>query len=90
MVESGRLGPGLYAEDNWGGGTRGGGVGDGRDSDRDERLIKWKDTVANVNLWTEPNDLLSYATGLELHHPIMSKLGRHRDLLERERVLYFG
>ena len=41
--------------------------------------------VTNVTLGTEPNAPLAYATGLEPHHPIMSKLGEPGGPLERER-----
>ena len=36
-----------------------------------------EDTVVNINLRTEPNDTLTYALGLEIHHPIISKLGEN-------------
>ena len=68
-----------------GSGTDRGGVGEGRDGDRDERLIKWEDTVSNITLGTEPNDPRAYAPVLELHHPIMSTIGVHGGQLERER-----
>ena len=38
-----------------------------------------------ITLWTEPNDPLAYAPGLEVHHPIMSTLKAHGVQLERER-----
>ena len=31
--------------------------------------------VTDTTLGTEPNDSLAYAPGLEIQHPIMSKLG---------------
>ena len=31
--------------------------------------------LTNLTIGTEPNSPLSYALGLELHHPIMIKLG---------------
>ena len=40
--------------------------------------------VKNATLITEPNSLLAYAPGLELRHPIMSKLGWPRGRLERD------
>ena len=50
--------------------NRGGG---GQDGDG-YRLNWWEDNVSNATLWTEPNDLLVYAPGLEHHYPIMSTL----------------
>ena len=40
--------------------------------------------VKNLTLGMEPNDPLTYAPGLELHHPITSKLGNPGGRLERE------
>ena len=57
-----------------GGEMDGGGGGYGWDGDGDG-LNLWEDNVANATLGTEPNAPLAYATGLEHHHPIMSKLG---------------
>ena len=42
-----------------------------------ENYLNAEDTVVNITLGTEPNATLSYALRLELHHPIMSKLGEH-------------
>ena len=60
----------------------GGRGGYGKDDDEDGRIIRWEDTVEKFILGTEPNDTLSYALGLELHHPIMSMLGGHGGQLE--------
>ena len=35
------------------------------------------DTIVNITLGTESNAPLAYAPVLELHQPIMSKLGEH-------------
>ena len=40
--------------------------------------------MANTSLGTEHNAPLTYAPGLELHHPIMSMLGGHGGQLERD------
>ena len=56
------------------GGTVRGGGGDRRDGDENGQLIRWEYTVAKIILGAEPNSPLAYATGLELHHPIMSML----------------
>ena len=61
-----------------------GGRGDRGGVDRDGRLIIVDHSVANVILVTEPNDLLAYDPGLELHHPIMTTLGGNEGRLERE------
>ena len=82
VVGSGRLGIGRDADGGLRGETGGGGEGEGRDGDRDRQLIRWEDTVANVILGMEPNAPLAYATGLELHHPIMSMLGGHGGRLD--------
>ena len=37
-----------------------------------------EDAVVIITLGTAPNAPLVYARGLELHHPIMGKLGEHR------------
>ena len=63
-------------------GRRGGGYGDDGDGDG---LNRWEDTVANVILGTEPNVPISYTTVFELHQPIMSMFGAHRNRLEKER-----
>ena len=45
----------------------------------------WEDNVANVTLDVEPNAPLAYDLLLELHHPIVSTLGKHIGRLDRER-----
>ena len=40
--------------------------------------------VKHLTLGTEPNSPLTYAPGLELHHPIMSNFGDPGGRLERE------
>ena len=51
------------------------------DTDRAEtatdNYLSGEDTVVTTTLGTETNAPLSYNTGLELHHPIMSKLGEY-------------
>ena len=42
-----------------------------------ENYLSGKDNVVNITLGKEPNTPLDFALGLELHHPIMSKLGEH-------------
>ena len=59
-----------------GGADRGGGDTDGKET-ATEDYLSGQDTVVTTTLGTEPNDPLVYAPGLELHHPIMSKLGEH-------------
>ena len=67
-----------------GGGTDVEGGGDGRDGYGDGYgLSWWEDNIANVTLGTEPNDTISYAPGLEHHHPNMSTLGDPGGRLER-------
>ena len=39
--------------------------------------LSGEDTVVTINLWKETNSPLAYATGLELHQLIMSKLREH-------------
>ena len=83
------VGTGSIAIGRHGEGSPGGGMdiwrgGDGRDGDGDE-LNRWEDTVENLNLGMEPNAALAYSTGLELHHLIMSMIGGHKGLSERER-----
>ena len=75
VVGAGRPGLGGDVDGGSGDGTGGGPGGGGDGLDRDGRLIRWEDTVANVILGMEPNALLAYAPGLELHHLIMSMLG---------------
>ena len=65
-----------------------GGVGDIRDGDG-EGLKWWEDNLANVTLGTYPNNPLTCATGLEHHHPIMSKLGDPVGRLYIERRVEF-
>ena len=43
-----------------------------------EDQLSGEDTVVTITLETEPNATLAYAPRLEIHHPIMSKLGEHR------------
>ena len=62
--------------------TERGGGGDGRDGDR---LIRWEDNVAQANLGMYTNYPLTYALGLEHHHPIMTTLGYPVGRKERER-----
>ena len=50
---------------------------DGAETAADNYLCG-EDTVVNITLGTELNAPLAHATGLELHHPIMSKFGEHR------------
>ena len=83
VVEEGQGGCVGYADGGSGGGTDGVGGGDVRDGNRYIRLIWWEYTVSNVTLGTETNAALTYATGLELHHPIMSMIGGHRGRLDR-------
>ena len=45
--------------------------------------------VTNVTLGNETNSPLDYALGLELHHPIVSKLGDPRGLLERKIEIFY-
>ena len=49
---------------------------DRRKSAMDEYL-SGEDNILTTTLGTDPNLPLAYAPGLELHHPIMSKLGAH-------------
>ena len=49
----------------------------GTETKKDDQL-SGDDTVVTITLGTETNAPLAYALGLELHHPIMSKLGEHR------------
>ena len=74
VVGAVRLGLGGDADRGSGGIIGGRGGGDGQYGDRDGRLIRWEDTVANVVLDTEPNAPLAYAPGLELHRPIIIML----------------
>ena len=67
----------MYVE---GGGYRREGDGDGLDC--------WEDNVTHMTLGTEPNHPLSYAMGLEHHHPIMSTLGDTGGRLDREREIW--
>ena len=43
-----------------------------------EDYLSGEDTVVSTTLRTENNAPLSHFPGLELHHPIISKLGEHR------------
>ena len=60
-----------------GGGEDGVGRGDGRGRHCNGQLVKWEDTVVTINLQTYHNYPLAYDPVLELHHPIMSKIGEH-------------
>ena len=82
-MKSGRGGCGGDAGSNSGCGTDRGRGGDRQNGDKDGRLIRWEYTVANIILGKEHNIPLAYASGLELHHPVMSMLGRHGGRLER-------
>ena len=68
-----------------GGGTGGADRGHQQDGDGNGRIFRWEDTVANEISGTKPNDLLAYALGLKLHHPIMRMLGGKVGQLELER-----
>ena len=81
---AGRTGFGGEADISLGSGIDRGGGGDGWDGYKD-RLSRWEDNVAHVNLGTEPNAPLVYALALELPHTIMSKVGEHEEQLERKR-----
>ena len=72
------------ADGGLGGGTDRGGAGYKQDGYRDG-LSRWEDNIAHINLGTEPNDPLAYALVLELHHPIITKVGEHKFRLERNR-----
>ena len=74
---------GRDADVGLGGGTDRGVGGDIKGGDGDG-LNRWEDTVANLILGTEHNDKLSYALGLELHHPIMIILEGHGGQLDRD------
>ena len=86
MVVAVRLGIGGDADGGSEGVTVRGEGRDWRDGDRDGKIIRWEDTVANVILGTESNDPLAYDPGLELHHLIMSVLGGSGGQLERDSV----
>ena len=60
VVGAGRTGFGGYAVGGSGVVMDGGGVGNGRDGDRDG-LSQWEDNVAHITLGTEPNAPLAYA-----------------------------
>ena len=81
----GRCGCGGGVDGGSGDITDGGGGGDGWDSNKDRRIIRWAYTVVNVILGTEHNVPLASTPGLELYHPIMSMLGGHGGQLERYR-----
>ena len=86
VVGAGRTGFGGDSYGGSGGGIDGGGGGDRRDGDGyEEGVNMWEDNVANVTLGVEPNAPLAYALLLELHHPIVSTLGKHLGRLDRER-----
>ena len=77
MVGVGRFGLGGDANGGLGGGTGRGVGGCCQGIDRDRRLIRWEDNVANTILGGESNDTLAYAPGLEIHHPIISMIRGH-------------
>ena len=60
-------------------GVLGGGMDGGRrriQMGRRRRHTKLgEDNTANITLWTESNDPIAYAKGLEHHHQIMGMLG---------------
>ena len=73
VVGSEWIGCGGDTDGGLGGGTNGGGGGDEQDRDSD-RLSRWEDNVSHITLGTDTNSPLTYALGLEHHHPIMINL----------------
>ena len=76
VVVTGQIGLGQDVDGGLGGITDRGRGRDIYDGDK-YGINRWEDNVANVILVTEHNAPLAYAPGLELHHLIMSNLGRH-------------
>ena len=85
MVVTGRFGFGGDADGGLRGGTERKEGGYRQERDVNGRLINCEDTVAKISLRTKPNATFDYALGLEIHHPIISTIGAHRNQLERKR-----
>ena len=86
VVVTGGLGFGGDADSGPGGGADGGSQErDGTQTTMNDQLSE-EDTVVTTTLGTEPNAPLAYDLGLELHQPIMNKLGENRGQCERDRV----